>query len=134
MDQPNASQSNRTIEPAPQEEVDRRRAAQAGQMDDLGGHPTVPTLPRPMFSGMVKGAVVGAIIGAILLTPLALAPILDLPVLARLGIVWIAGAAAGATMGAVFFAGARSEGENPENQEYVYADGPNERRRGPGFD
>jgi hypothetical protein len=133
MDQPQARDKDRPVEPAPQGEVDRRRAAQAQQMDELGGTPTTPSLPRPMFSGMVKGAAVGAIVGAILLTPLALVPILDLELVARLVIVWIAGAAAGATMGSVFFAGARSEGENPENQEYIYADGPDERRRGPGF-
>jgi len=133
MDQPNPERHDRTIEPASQAEVDARRAAQVHQLDDLGGHPTVPTVPRPMASGAVKGALIGAIVGALLLTPLALAPILDLPMMARLAICWIAGAAAGATMGAVFGAGARAEGENPENQEYVYADGPDERRDGPGF-
>ena len=133
MDHREASHPDRRVDEATRSEVEQRRAAQAHQMDELGGTPTTPAVPAPMFSGMVKGAVVGAIVGAILLTPLALAPILDLPVLARLVIVWIAGAAAGATMGAVFFAGARGEGENPENQEYMYADGPGERRDGPGF-
>ncbi|MFP5321246.1 MAG: hypothetical protein ACLGIC_05285 [Acidimicrobiia bacterium] len=133
MDKPQASRRDRTVEPAPPGEVDARRSAQVHQTDDLGGTPTTPALPRQMFSGMVKGALVGGIIGALLLTPLAFANILDLDLWLRLVIVWIAGAAAGSTMGAVFFAGARSEGENPENQEYVYADGPHERRDGPGF-
>jgi len=133
MDQPQAPRTDRTVETAPPGEVDARRAAQAAQTGELGATPTTPTVPRPMARGAAKGALTGAVIGALLLTPLALAPILDLPVIARLAICWIAGAAAGATMGAVFFAGAKAEGENPENQEYVYADGPEERRDGPGF-
>jgi predicted phage tail protein len=134
MDQPEAPRRDRTVEPAPQREVERRRAAQAEQMDEVGGTPTTPSLPKPMFAGAAKGAVIGAIVGAIILTPLALAPILDLPVMARLAICWIAGAAAGATMGAVFGGGAQAEAENPENEEYIYAEGPNERRDGPGLD
>lgn len=134
MDQPQAPRRDRTVEPAPQGEVDRRRAAQAEQMDELGGTPLTPTLPKPMFAGAAKGAVIGAIVGAIILTPLALAPILDLPVMARLVICWIAGAAAGSTMGAVFGGGAKAEADNPENEEYVYAEGPDERRDGPGLD
>jgi len=132
MDQPAASRTDRTIEDAPPGAADRARAAQAEQMDELGGPPTSPSLPRPMATGMVKGAVIGAVIGAVVLTPLALAPILDLPVVARLVICWIAGAAAGATMGAVFTAGARSEQANAENQEYLYGEDPHERRQGPG--
>lgn len=134
MDQPQAPRRDRTVEPAPQGEVDRRRAAQAEQMDEIGGTPTTPSLPKPMFAGAAKGAVIGAVIGALVLTPLALANILDLPLMARLAICWIAGAAAGGTMGAVFGGGAQAEADNPENEEYVYADGPNERREGPGVD
>ena len=123
---------NRVVEPATQAEVDRRRAGQARQMDDLGGTPTTPTLPGSMASGMLKGSLVGAIVGAILLTPLAFAPILELSLMAKLVIVWIAGAAAGATIGAVFFAGAKAEAHNPENREYVYADGVDgDRQDGP---
>lgn len=134
MDHARATQPDRTVESAPPGEVSRRRAVQAHQMDDLGGTPTTPAVPKPMFAGMVKGAVIGAIVGALLLTPLALADILDLPLIARLAICWIAGAAAGSTMGAVFLAGAKGEKANLENQEYVYADGPHQRREGPGLD
>jgi len=134
MDHASASHPDRTVESAPPGEVDRRRASQAQQMDELGGTPTTPAVPAPMAKGMAKGALIGAFVGALLLTPLALADILDLPVMARLVICWIAGAAAGGTMGAVFLAGARGEKANLENQEYVYADGPHERRDGPGLD
>jgi len=133
MDHARASHPDRTVEAAPPGEVDRRRAAQAQQMDELGATATTPTVPKPMFQGMVKGAVIGAVVGALLLTPLAFADILDLSLAARLVVCWIAGAAAGATMGAVFLAGARGEASNPENQEYVYADGPHQRREGPGL-
>lgn len=133
MDQPAASRSHRTVEDAPPGAASRGRAAQAEQMDELGGTPTTPTLPSPMATGMAKGAVIGAVVGAVLLTPLALAPILDLPVIARLVICWVAGAAAGATMGSVFTAGARTEKANAENQEYLYGEDPRERRQGPGI-
>lgn len=126
---------NRTVESSDQADVDLRRDAQAHQMDDLGGTPTTPTLPAPMAGGMVKGAVIGGVIGAIVLTPLAFADILELDLMVRLVIVWVAGAAAGSTLGAVFFGGAKAEMDNPENDEYVYADGPSDdRRQGPGLD
>ncbi len=88
-----------------------------------------------MSRGMVKGAVIGAVVGALVLSPLAFADILELDFPVRLLIVLIAGAAAGATLGSVFLAGAKAENENPENDEYVYADGAStERRGGPGLD
>lgn len=123
----------RPVEPAPRGEVDRRRAAQAQQVDETGGTPTTPSLPRPMFSGMVRGGVIGAVVGAIVLTPLAFAPLLGLSLIVKLVIVWIAGAAAGAAAGAVFSAGSKAEGTNAENEEYLYASGVEGRRReGPG--
>jgi|SRR3546814_926977 hypothetical protein len=126
---------NRIIEDVGQAEVDHRRGEQARQTDELLGTPTTPTLPPSMASGMVKGGVIGAVVGALVLTPLAFADILDLDLPVRLLIMWIAGAAAGATLGAVFFGGAKAEMENPENDEYVYADGPShDRRDGPGLD
>ena len=133
MDQPASSRTNRSVEDAPREVVNDGRALQAEQMNEIGGTPTTPSLPKAMSTGMVKGAVIGGIVGALLLTPLALANILDLPLMARLAICWIAGAAAGATMGAVFTAGARSEQANAENQEYLYGEDPHERREGPGI-
>lgn len=126
---------NRVVESADQAEVDHRRSEQVRQTGELGGTPTTPTLPAPMASGMVKGALIGAVVGALLLTPLGFANILDLDLMVRLVIVWVAGAAAGATLGAVFLAGAKAETSNPENDEYVYADGPShDRRQGPGLD
>ena len=133
MDQPASSRPDRTIEDVGPDAASRARAGQAEQMEELGGTPTTPTVPAPMARGMAKGALVGAVVGALLLTPLAIAPILDLPVFARLVICWIAGAAAGATMGAVFLAGARGEQANAENQEYLYGEDPHERREGPGI-
>lgn len=126
---------NRVVETTDQAEVDHRRSEQVRQTEDLGGTPTTPTLPAPMAGGMVKGALVGGVLGALLLTPLAFAEILDLDFMVRLVIVWVAGAAAGSTLGAVFFGGAKAEMENPENDEYIYADGPSDdRREGPGLD
>lgn len=130
-----ANHGNRVVEPAGQAEVDHRRGEQAGETDEVLGTPTTPTLPQPMAAGMVKGGLIGAVIGAIVLTPLAFADILDLALPVRLVIVWIAGAAAGAALGGVFFGGAKAEMENPENDEYLYADGAShERREGPGLD
>lgn len=126
---------NRIVEDVGQAEVDRRRGEQAGETDEVLGTPTTPALPQPMGSGMVKGGLIGAVVGAVLLTPLAFADILDLALPVRLVIVWIAGAAAGAALGGVFFGGAKAEMENPENDEYVYADGAgHDRRQGPGLD
>ena len=126
---------NDIVETTDQAEVDFRRGEQARQTDEMAGPPTTPALPASMASGMVKGSLIGAVIGAILLTPLAFADILDLDLPVRLIIIWIAGAAAGAAMGGVFFGGAKAEMSNPENDEYVYADGAgHDRRDGPGLD
>jgi hypothetical protein len=140
MDDPNdprhpSKHGNRTVESSDQADVDLRRTEQARQTDEAVGPPTTPALPRSMAGGMVKGGVMGAVIGALVLTPLAFANILELDLFVRLIIVWVAGAAAGATVGAVFFGGADAERENPENDEYIYADGPShDRREGPGLD
>lgn len=126
---------NRTVESSDQGQVDHRRGEQVRQTDELLGTPTTPALPPSMTGGMVKGGLVGAVLGALILTPLALANILELDLPVRLIIVWIAGAAAGATLGSVFFGGAKAEMDNPENDEYVYADGAgDDRRDGPGLD
>ncbi len=128
-----ANNGNRTIEAHDPADIDRRRGEQAHQMDDVGGTPTTPTLPQPMSNGMFMGAAIGAVVGALLLSPRAFANILDLDFPIRLVIVLIAGAAAGATLGAVFLAGAQAEAANPENDEYIYADGASsERQEGPG--
>lgn len=125
---------NRVVENAGPAEVDRRRGAQAGEADEALGTPTTPALPHSMGSGMVKGGLIGAVVGAVVLTPLAFVDILDLDLLVRLVIVWIAGAAAGAALGGVFFGGAKAEMENPENDDYAYADGADgARQRGPGL-
>lgn len=130
-----ANNGNEIVESARQAQVDHRRGQQAGETDEVLGTPTTPALPRPMGSGMVKGGLVGAIVGALLLTPLAFADILDLELPVRLVIVWIAGAAAGAALGGVFFGGAKAEMQNRENDEYIYADGAgHDRREGPGLD
>jgi hypothetical protein len=135
MDPRHPSKHGNDIVDLTQTEVDHRRAEQARQTDELTGTPTTPVLPPAMGSGMVKGALVGAVVGALVLTPLGFANILDLDLMVRLVIVWIAGAAAGATLGAVFFAGAKAEMSNPENDEYTYADGAShDRREGPGLD
>lgn len=128
-----ANNGNRTVEAHDPADVDRRRGEQVHQLDDLGSSVTTPALPAPMSSGMVKGALIGAVVGALLLSPLAFANILDLDLPVRLVVVLIAGAAAGAAMGAVFLAGAKAEQANPENDEYIYADGASsERQDGPG--
>lgn len=132
--QARSSQKDRPVEPAPQAEVDQRRAQQAHQVDDLAGTPTTPVVPKQMMSGMLKGALIGAVVGAVVLSPLALVPILDLPAMSRLIICLVVGAVAGGTMGAVFLAGARGETTNPENEEYLYGGTPSERRDGPGLD
>lgn len=130
-----SNHGNRIVEPAHQAEVDQARTDQVRQTDELLGTPTTPALPPSMGVGMVKGGLIGAVIGAIVLTPLAFADILELDLIVRLIIVWIAGAAAGAALGGVFFGGAKAEMDNPENDEYTYADGPSdERRQGPGLD
>lgn len=139
MDEPKdprhpSKHGNRVVEPAHQDDVDRLRGDQVRQTDELLGTPTTPALPPSMSIGMVKGGLIGAVIGALLLTPLAFADILDLDLMVRLVIVWIAGAAAGAALGGVFFGGAKAEADNPENDEYVYADGAgHDRRDGPGL-
>lgn len=129
-----ANHGNRIVESADHAEVDQRRGDQASETDEVLGVPTTPTLPEPMATGMVKGGLIGAVIGALLMTPLAFANILDLDLAWRLAIVWIAGAAAGAALGGVFFGGAKAEMENPENDEYTYGDGPSDdRQQGPGI-
>lgn len=130
-----ANNGNRTVDSGSQREVDHRRAEQVRQTDELLGTPTTPTLPPAMATGMVKGGLLGAVVGALLMTPLAFANILELDFIVRLVIVWIAGAAAGATLGAVFFGGGKAEMDNPENDEYIYANGASsDRRDGPGLD
>lgn len=70
------------------------------------------------WKGMVLGGALGAVIGAVLLLPLALIPFLD-PVAARVGLVTLCGALAGAAAGGVYWGGRAPELEG----ETMDADG-----------
>jgi hypothetical protein len=60
------------------------------------------------WRGMVLGGAAGAVIGALLLLPLALIPFLD-PAAARVGLVLLCGAMAGAAAGGVYWGGRAPE-------------------------
>ncbi len=62
-----------------------------------------------MTRGLARGSLIGAVIGAVLLTPLASFEIADLAFAAKLALVMVIGAVAGAVVGGVFFAGATAE-------------------------
>jgi hypothetical protein len=107
------------MHPDPHEQqIDGERLI-AEQRAETGGSgtvgPSVAALPDSMSRGLWRGGFAGAVVGAVLLTPLAFIPFLDMPVLARLVIVWVVGAAAGAAAGAVFFGGAVAETESEDN-------------------
>lgn len=91
----------------------------AEQRAETGGSgtvgPSTPALPDSMSRGLWRGGAGVAVIGAVVLTPLALIPMFDMPLIGRLIIVWIVGAAAGAAAGAVFFGGAVAEEESEDN-------------------
>lgn len=70
------------------------------------------------WQGMVLGGLGGAILGALLLLPLALIPFLD-PVGARIALVMLCGALAGAAAGGVYWGGRAPELEG----ETMDADG-----------
>lgn len=88
--------------------------AETGASGTIG--PSTPALPDSMTRGLWRGGASVALIGALVLTPLAFLPFFDLPLVARLILVWVVGAAAGAAAGAVFFGGAVAEEESEDNQ------------------
>lgn len=94
--------------------VDQQRA-ETGASGTVG--PSTPALPDSMARGLWRGGALGAVIGAIVLTPIALFDWFDLPLIGRLAIVWIVGAAAGAAAGAVFFGGAVAEDESEDGSD-----------------
>lgn len=67
-----------------------------------------PHMSTGQWHGMVFGGAVGALIGALLLLPLALVPFMD-PALARVGLVALVGALAGAAAGGVYWGGRAPE-------------------------
>jgi hypothetical protein len=91
--------------------VDEQRA-ETGASGTVG--PSVAALPDSMSRGLWRGGFLGAVIGAIVLTPVAFLDWFDMPLIGRLVIVWVVGAAAGAAMGAVFFGGAVAEDESED--------------------
>ena len=91
--------------------VDEQRA-ETGASGTVG--PSTPALPDSMSRGLWRGGLLGALIGAVVLTPAALIDMFDMPLAARLLLVWVVGAAAGAAVGAVFFGGAVAEDETEE--------------------
>lgn len=107
------------MHPDPHErEIDGRRLV-AEQRAETGGSgtvgPSVAALPDSMSRGLWRGGFTGAVVGAAILTPLAFIDFFDLPLIGRLLIVWIVGAAAGSAAGAVFFGGAVAETESEDN-------------------
>lgn len=101
--------SNRTTKA----DVDAQRA-ETGGAGTVG--PSTSPLPNSMTRGLWRGGAIGAVIGALVLLPLALIPIFDLAVGARVLIALVVGAAAGAAVGAVFFGGAVAEAESEDNE------------------
>ena len=93
--------------------VDEQRA-ETGASGTVG--PSTPALPDSMSRGLWRGGLLGALLGALLLTPAAFIDMFDMPLAARLAIVWVVGFAAGAAVGAVFFGGAVAEDETEENE------------------
>ncbi len=92
--------------------VDDQRA-ETGVSGTVG--PSTPAIPDAMSRGLWRGGVIGAVIGAIVLTPVALIPMADLSLIARLVIVWVVGIAGGAALGSVFFGGAVAEVEDADS-------------------
>lgn len=102
-------------------DVETQRA-ETGVAGTVG--PSTPALPNSMTRGLWRGGALGAVVGALVLLPLALIPILDLTIWARVVTAVVVGAAAGAAVGAVFFGGAvaESESEGTEGDESVVPD------------
>ena len=95
------------------EDVDAQRA-ETGVGGTVG--PSLSPLPNSMARGLWRGGAIGGLIGAIVLLPLALIPIFDLAVGARIIIAVVVGVAAGAAVGAVFFGGAVAESEDSDSE------------------
>ena len=91
--------------------VDQQRA-ETGASGTVG--PSVAALPDSMSRGLWRGGVLGAVVGAVVLTPIAFFDWVDIPLIGRLAIVWVVGAAAGAAIGSVFFGGAVAEDESED--------------------
>lgn len=104
-----------------QADIDAQRA-ETGVAGTVG--PSTAALPSSMSRGLWRGGALGAVVGALILLPLALIPILDLTIWARVVTALVVGAAAGAAVGAVFFGGAvaESESEDTEGDESVVPD------------
>ena len=93
--------------------IDTQRAA-TGVAGTVG--PSTSALPGSMSRGLWRGGALGAVVGALVLLPLALIPILDMPVLVRVLIAVVVGGAAGAAVGAVFFGSAVAEAESDDSE------------------
>lgn len=102
---------DRTHQPSGERMVDEQRA-ETGASGTIG--PSTSALPDAMTRGLWRGGFIGAVIGAAILTPVAFIPFFDLAFVVRLLIVWVAGFAAGAAVGAVFFGGAVAEVESED--------------------
>lgn len=102
------------IHPQDVDDVDEQReeTAAAGM---AGPTPSMPAVPEPMTRGALRGAALGGLIGAAVLSPASAIAFGGLDFVVRLVIVLIVGAVAGGAAGAVFFAGAVAETENPES-------------------
>lgn len=102
-------------------DIDAQRA-ETGVAGTVG--PSVSALPNSMARGLWRGGAIGALVGAVVLLPLALIPMFDLPVVGRILIALVVGAAAGAAVGSVFFGGAvaEAESEDSEGDESVIPD------------
>lgn len=108
--EPSANRSNEA--PTTRADIDEQRA-ETGVAGTVG--PSTSALPNSMSRGLWRGGALGAVVGALVLLPLALIPILDLSVWARVVTALVVGGAAGAAVGAVFFGGAVAESESEDN-------------------
>lgn len=119
-------QPERSSHPADRADVEAQRA-ETGAAGTVG--PSTPALPNSMSRGLWRGGALGAVVGALILLPLALIPILDLSIWARVVTALVVGAVAGAAVGAVFFGGAvaEAESEDAEGDEGVVPDAMHDR-------
>lgn len=86
-------------DPGELREEQHREAEEIGEVPV----PVVPYLTGPQTRGMLIGGIVGAIVGALIVAPVAFIPMYDLSFVTRLVIAVVVGAAAGGTVGAVYF-------------------------------
>jgi hypothetical protein len=100
---------------------DDPQALRAEQEDEVAHGPVEsggPFLSTGQWQGLLVGGLIGAVVGAVLLLPLALVPFME-PAGARVALVCVAGALAGAAAGGVYMGGRTPELEG----ETVDADG-----------